>query len=32
MEVCPSLTATKPRVEIHPLGIGGKEGPRPDGL
>ncbi len=27
LEVCPSLTATKPRVEIHPLGIGGKEDP-----
>ena len=27
LEVCPSLTATKPRLEIHPLGIGGKEDP-----
>ncbi|GAB2451120.1 L-arabinose isomerase [Xylanimonas ulmi] len=27
LEVCPSLTTTKPRVEIHPLGIGGKEDP-----
>src|SRR5207244_7911804 len=27
LEVCPSLTASKPRVEIHPLGIGGKEDP-----
>jgi L-arabinose isomerase len=27
LEVCPSLTATKPRVEVHPLGIGGKEDP-----
>jgi L-arabinose isomerase len=27
LEVCPSLTAKKPRVEIHPLGIGGKEDP-----
>ena len=27
LEICPSLTATKPRVEIHPLGIGGKEDP-----
>ncbi len=26
-EVCPSLTASKVRVEIHPLGIGGKEDP-----
>ncbi|MBT2523142.1 L-arabinose isomerase, partial [Arthrobacter sp. ISL-28] len=24
---CPSLTAGTPRVEIHPLGIGGKEDP-----
>ncbi|MGV8976836.1 MAG: L-arabinose isomerase [Cellulomonas sp.] len=27
LEVCPSLTATKPSLEIHPLGIGGKEDP-----
>ncbi|MBL0886838.1 L-arabinose isomerase [Myceligenerans indicum] len=27
LEVCPSLTMAKPRVEIHPLGIGGKEDP-----
>ncbi|MCL1899118.1 MAG: L-arabinose isomerase [Promicromonosporaceae bacterium] len=27
LEVCPSLTAGRPRVEIHPLGIGGKEDP-----
>ncbi|MDR2722491.1 MAG: L-arabinose isomerase [Cellulomonadaceae bacterium] len=27
LEVCPSLTTSKPRVEIHPLGIGGKEDP-----
>ncbi|QAY69903.1 L-arabinose isomerase [Xylanimonas protaetiae] len=27
LEICPSLTTTKPRVEIHPLGIGGKEDP-----
>ena len=27
LEACPSLTATKPRLEIHPLGIGGKEDP-----
>ncbi|WP_425524507.1 L-arabinose isomerase family protein, partial [Paenarthrobacter nicotinovorans] len=27
LEVCPSLTARKPRVGIHPLGIGGKEDP-----
>lgn len=27
LEVCPSLTTAKPKVEIHPLGIGGKEDP-----
>lgn len=27
LEVCPSLTTSKPRLEIHPLGIGGKEDP-----
>lgn len=27
LEVCPSIAATKPRVEVHPLGIGGKEPP-----
>ncbi len=27
LEVCPSIAATKPTVEIHPLGIGGKEDP-----
>jgi len=27
LEVSPSLTSTKPRLEIHPLGIGGKEDP-----
>ncbi|MDR0488320.1 MAG: L-arabinose isomerase [Propionibacteriaceae bacterium] len=27
LEVCPSLTKGTPRVEIHPLGIGGKEDP-----
>ncbi len=27
LEICPSLTTAKPRVEIHPLGIGGKEDP-----
>jgi len=27
LEVCPSLTATKPSLEIHPLGIGSKEDP-----
>lgn len=27
LEICPSLTQRKPRIEIHPLGIGGKEDP-----
>lgn len=27
LEVCPSLTTSKPSVEIHPLGIGDREGP-----
>jgi L-arabinose isomerase len=27
LEVAPSLTTTKPRLEIHPLGIGGKDDP-----
>jgi L-arabinose isomerase len=27
LEVCPSLTTAKPKLEIHPLGIGGKEDP-----
>lgn len=27
LEICPSLTTSKPKVEIHPLGIGGKEDP-----
>lgn len=27
LEVCPSITKAKPRIEIHPLGIGGKEDP-----
>ncbi|UJP39927.1 L-arabinose isomerase [Cellulomonas palmilytica] len=27
LEICPTLTTTTPRVEIHPLGIGGKEDP-----
>jgi L-arabinose isomerase len=27
LEICPTLTAGKPRVEIHPLGIGGKDDP-----
>lgn len=27
LEVCPSLAATKPRIEVHPLGIGDREPP-----
>ena len=27
LEVCPSITDQKPKIEIHPLGIGGKEDP-----
>ena len=27
LEICPSLTTAKPRLEVHPLGIGGKEDP-----
>ena len=27
LEVCPTLTTAKPSLEIHPLGIGGKEDP-----
>ena len=27
LEICPSIAATTPRVEIHPLGIGGKDDP-----
>jgi len=27
LEVSPSLTAARPRLEVHPLGIGGKEDP-----
>src|SRR5690242_3207989 len=27
LEVCPSIAAEKPRVEIHPLGIGNREDP-----
>ena len=27
LEVCPTLAAGKPRVEVHPLGIGGKSDP-----
>ncbi|MEV0154287.1 L-arabinose isomerase [Micromonospora sp. NPDC050686] len=27
LEVCPSITANRPRLEIHPLGIGAREDP-----
>lgn len=27
LEICPSITSTKPECEIHPLGIGGREDP-----
>ena len=27
LEVCPTITKAKPKIEIHPLGIGGKEDP-----
>ncbi|HWU58499.1 MAG TPA: L-arabinose isomerase [Microbacteriaceae bacterium] len=27
LEVCPTLTTAKPTLEVHPLGIGGKEDP-----
>lgn len=27
LEICPSLTTSKPRIEIHPLSIGGREDP-----
>lgn len=27
LEVCPSVAAAKPRIEVHPLGIGGKNAP-----
>jgi L-arabinose isomerase len=27
LEICESIAAAKPRLEIHPLGIGGKEDP-----
>ena len=27
LEVCPSIAAEKPRIEVHPLSIGGKEPP-----
>jgi L-arabinose isomerase len=27
LEICPTLAATKPKIEVHPLGIGGKDDP-----
>jgi L-arabinose isomerase len=27
LEICPSIAAAKPKLEIHPLGIGGREDP-----
>ncbi|WJQ09145.1 L-arabinose isomerase [Geobacillus stearothermophilus] len=27
LEVCPTIAATRPRIEVHPLSIGGKEDP-----
>lgn len=27
LEVCPTISATKPKLEVHPLGIGGKADP-----
>jgi len=27
LEICPSIAGEQPRVEVHPLGIGGKEDP-----
>lgn len=27
LEICPSIAESKPRIEVHPLGIGGKEAP-----
>ncbi|GKU81910.1 L-arabinose isomerase [Niallia sp. NCCP-28] len=27
LEICPTIAATKPKIEVHPLGIGGKEDP-----
>ena len=27
LEVCPSVAAEKPKIQVHPLGIGGKEDP-----
>jgi L-arabinose isomerase len=27
LEICPTIAAAKPRLEVHPLGIGGKDAP-----
>lgn len=27
LEICPTISATRPRIEVHPLGIGGKTDP-----
>lgn len=27
LEICPSVAAAKPKIEVHPLGIGGKDAP-----
>ena len=27
LEICPTIAATKPRIVVQPLGIGGKEDP-----
>ena len=27
LEVCPSVAADRPRIEVHPLGIGDREDP-----
>jgi len=27
LEICPSIAASRPRLEVHPLGIGGKDDP-----
>ena len=27
LEICPTLAANRPRIEVHPLSIGGKEDP-----
>jgi len=27
LEICPSIAAAKPRIEVHPLGIGGRDDP-----